>query len=97
MPIVEMIALNTLQLEITNPLSTALIGHYISHTKCKIINTILIETKWRLWKSRNCINYEQKFTDIKLMLLDIKTASLDQLKWPDNCRSVELVEELFIV
>ena len=46
---------------------------------------------------RNCINNEQKFTDIKLMLLDIKTASLDQLKWSDNGRSVELVEELFIV
>lgn len=79
-PILDTISVNTLNIDLPNPETVVLLGFFNNPVKCKIINTIVFETKWYIWKSRNSIKHENVHIDIRLSLLYIRKSVIDQFE-----------------
>jgi len=52
-PKIELYLLNELDIKLVNPIQTTLLGMYSFSSKTKLVNTLIIETKWMIWKNRN--------------------------------------------
>ena len=47
-PKIELYLLNELDIELVNPIQTTLLGMYSFSSKTKLVNTLIIETKWMI-------------------------------------------------
>ena len=62
-PQIELYLLNELDIELVNPIQTALLGMYTFPSKTKLVNTLIIETKCMIWKNRNDMKYNNKISN----------------------------------
>ena len=79
-PILDKVAINTLNYEIENPKICCLLGLHYRPSVCKIINTIILETKWFIWKSRNTYKYEKRYMNKNHIIACIKSTVKDQIE-----------------
>ena len=47
-PKIELYLLNELDIKLVNPIQTTLLGMYSFSSKTKLVNTLIIETKWMI-------------------------------------------------
>jgi len=67
-PNIELYLLNELDIELVNPIQTTLLGMYSFSSKTKLVNTLIIETKWMIWKNRNDVKYNNKTSKCNVLL-----------------------------
>ena len=67
-PILDKVAMNTLNYEIEKPQISCLLGIHYKPSVCKFINTIILEAKWFIWKSRNIYKYEKRYMNKNTLL-----------------------------
>ena len=72
--------MNTLTYEIENPEIICLLGILCTPLKSKLINIIIFETKWWIWKRRNTFKHENKLLPKTIILKSIKNTVVDQVK-----------------
>ena len=83
-PILDTLSVNLCEIDIANPESCALIGFFTKPWKSVLINTIILEAKWYIWKSRNEAKYENKRLDPVLIVKRIKASVHDQIKYSED-------------
>ena len=72
--------------ELVNPMQTALLGMYSLPSKTKLVNTLIIETKWMIWKNRNDMKYNNKISKCYVLLNCIMKNVNNQRHWKkDHC------------
>ena len=85
-PRIELYLLNELDIELVNPIQTTLLGMYSFQSKTKLVNTLIIETKWMIWKNRNDMKYNNKISNCNVLLNCIMNNVNDHLHWnKDHC------------
>ena len=85
-PRIELYLLNELDIELVNPIQTVLLGRYTFPSKTKLVNTLIIETKWMIWKNRNDMKYNNNISKCNVLLNCIMKNVNNQLHWKkDHC------------
>ena len=85
-PTIELYLLNELDIELVNPMQTALLGRYTFPSKTKLVNTLIIETKWMIWKNRKDMKYNNKISKCYVLLNCIMKNVNNQRHWKkDHC------------
>ena len=60
MPCIQEYSNDILNENINNPEKLALFGYSKVNKKSVVLNTIIFETKWAIWKNRNSVKYEKQ-------------------------------------
>jgi hypothetical protein len=60
MPCIQEYSNDILNEHINNPEKLALFGYSKVNKKSVVLNTIIFETKWAIWKNRNSVKYEKQ-------------------------------------
>ena len=95
MPLIDNYCMNVLHKEIDNEEITALFGWPSLSKKSIIINMLIFETKWHIWKDRNNVKYGKKQPlNQTIMLKNIQKAVTDCLKRLDK-NALELFSSNF--
>ena len=85
-PKIELYLLNELDIELVNPMQTALLSMYTFPSKTKLVNTLIVETKWMIWKNRNDMKYNNKISNCNVLLNCNMNNVNDHLHWnKDHC------------
>ena len=95
-PILETISVNIFKYDLPNPEFLVYFG-FQGPIKFRVLNTLVFETKWQIWKSRNLIKHESTYIDIKLSLMHIRNTFLEQIKHSSEKKLVGKLEDLFVI
>ena len=74
MPDLETYCVNYLNCKINQQESTVLLGYNTVNKKVIMLNTLILETKWYIWKNRNNVKYGNKPSSHMTLYCDIKKA-----------------------
>ena len=73
-------------------MQTSIFGLCFFPSETKLVNVLVIETKWIIWKNRNGMKYNNKTSNCNVLLKCIMTNVNNQLYWKkDQCRHVPAI------
>lgn len=96
MPQFEKYSVNVLQRDIPNHELTALLGCPLLNKKAFVLNAIIFETKWHIWKNRNTVKFGKPALKSSNIIGNIKKTIYDRMSSVRNSYLLELYEYYFI-
>jgi len=95
-PVIESLAINTLNYEILDAEMICLLGTDFYPIKCKLINTIIMETKWFIWNRRNTYKHEKRILPKVQVSRSLKQSIKGQLKWQNESSLFTEIKKYFV-
>lgn len=90
MPLMDNLAMNLMKREITHTESVALLGYQLLSKNAILLNTLIFETKWYIWKNRCNVKYGKKPSNHALLHKEIHKAVKENIL---STKSESLIEK----